>query len=464
MSQIKRQLGARVMMGIPTLSSARRSEQWNNAINALQMPLGSSLNRFPGPYDMPIADARNELCRAAIANNVQYLVMFSDDVLPPPNCILKMLDKIGTRQRIDADREVNVDMVTGVYWTKTYPPDPYLYNGLLQGAFKDWRVGDFMPVDMAGCDCLMIDVSVLRQMQQPWFSTDWVWEPGQQSSSIATEDFYFFTKARKAGFRLFCDTEIQCAHEDRDTGTLFGLFDDMVQAGGTPTVGLNEDALIADLGSGNNTFPHVFGPRAKIVRFDMRADMKPDVRCDIRRLPESHFGKYDHVLASHVLEHFRREEAVETVTHWCKLLRDGGTLEIHVPNLLTAFHLIQEGLSAGHSPSDINHAWAILYGDQAKPGAAWEHKNGFTPIKLERLLQATGILHPITVDPAWRDNDFNMRAVAIMPKQPEVESIGTWWDEIYAAESTDDVVPDNGKVAEGDGVQASSMEVMNVQH
>jgi hypothetical protein len=211
----------------------------------------------------------------------------------------------------------------------------------------------------------------------------------------------------------------------------------MVQAGGTPEVGVDGPALIADLGSGAGTFPHLFGPNAKIVRFDMRADVKPDVRCDIRHLPENHFGKYDHVLASHVLEHFRREEALETIIHWCKLLKDGGTLEIHVPNLLTAFEIISEGI-AKHAPSDINHAWGCLYGDQAKPGAAWQHLNGFTPRKLEALLNQVGFLGPITVDPAWQDNDFNIRAVAKMMRQPKPEALGTWWDEIYEQEAVDD--------------------------
>jgi hypothetical protein len=324
------------------------------------------------------------------------------------------------------------DMITGVYWTKTYPPEPYLFDGLLRGSYKKWTAGDFFPIDLAGCDCLLIDTEVLRRTPFPWFSTDWVWTPESKPSSIATEDFYFFTKARKYGFRLFADTSIQCAHEERSTGAMFGLTMDMVQAGGKPDMG-DSECLVADLGAGLSTHPSLFGSNAKIVRFDMRQDTHPDVVCDIRSIPEQHFGLYDYVTTSHVLEHFRREEAVDLVTHWTKLLKVGGTLITRVPNFEHAVKMILYPPSYA-TADDKKYAWAQVYGDQGKPGAPWQHLNGFTSRKLQSLLSVIPGLSEITV--VEEDGGLNLKAEGKKAFEPQPEALTEMWDEIGRLEGS----------------------------
>src|SRR5712664_2003302 len=134
-------------MGVPRLAAKagerpRRSEEWTDAMSGLQMPLGSSLGRV-WTRDETIADARNALCKAAIESGVEYLFMLGDDVLPPPNALLTMLEKIGRSYPVgrptaaesadgngvawvnDGRSNARAGMITGVYWTKTYPPEPY---------------------------------------------------------------------------------------------------------------------------------------------------------------------------------------------------------------------------------------------------------------------------------------------------------------------------------------------------
>lgn len=393
---------------------------------SLQMPLGSSLGRV-WIEDRPIAEARNALCHAALDAGADYLVMLGDDVLPPPNMILTMLDKVGREYPTEPGRTARASMLTGVYWTKTYPTEPYLWNGLLQGSHKDWTVGELFPVDMAGCDALIIETAMLREIPEPWFSTSWVWEPGQDVSPIATEDFYFYTKARERGFRLFADTSIQCWHEDRPTGQVFGLTTEMRQAGGTPEA---DGLLVAEIGAGSDS--PAWGPGCTVVRFDMREDVHPDVRCDVRAIPPNHHGVYDLVHARHILEHFDRIEAPHLVRHWADLLKPGGRLVIRVPNLSYAL----DRIASHDSTEGVQYAYQQVYGGQFYPGDY--HRNGFTARKLAALLGTVPELGQIEV--VDEDGGQNLKATAVLGARREPEAIAPVWEAIRQTERDQAVV------------------------
>lgn len=439
-------LGLRVILGIPTTKAARRSVAWIDAMSGLQLPLGSSLGRM-WVEDQPIAAARNLVCEQALQAGAEYLVFLSDDVLPPPNMILSMLDKIGREFPVENGKLARASMITGVYWTKTYPSEPYLWQTMTGGAHRDWKVGEFFPVNLAGCDALMIETKMLREIPFPWFSTDWIYENGQQPSSIATEDFYFFTKARRHGFRLFADTGIQCFHEDRSTGALFGLEVGMPQAGGRPEGG--EGLLVAELGAGNSLPTYAAG--TKVIRFDIRADeVRPDVQCDLRSIPEWHFGKYDIVHARHVLEHFTREEAPRLIAHWARLLKPGGKMIIRVPNLASALATLQR-YTSGESidGEDLLYAWSQVYGGQKYE--ADRHYNGFASRTLLGLLRLCPLLGNVEV--VEEDDGINLKGTATLVTEHRYEAIQPWWDEIALAEPASAGVS-AGAGSFGDGVPA----------
>lgn len=429
-------LGIRLLVGVPTTKAARRSTTWIESLANLQMPLGSSMARM-WVEDRPIAEARNHICSEALRMGCQYVFMVSDDVITPPNTILLMLDKIGRTFPISANEQARASMLTGVYWTKTYPPEPYLWNDLLKGSYRDWKAGEFFPVDMAGCDCLMIETEMLKTLPYPWFSQEWVWEHGQPVSSIATEDFYFYIKAKKHGFRLFADTSIQCWHEDRDTGQMYGLLLDMPQCSTVQECG-EDELLIADLGAGTDG-PY-FGANCKVTRFDARSDVKPDVQCDIAQIPAEHYGKYDLVHARHVLEHFSRDTAPSLIREWAKLCKVGGTLKIRVPNLGWAIKTILEaepdgsptnGAHNAQTQNDLKYAWQQLYGGQVY--ALDYHMNGFTARKLAALLQT----HPHLADIAVVEEDSgqNLCATATLVRQDVPDALLPWWEQAHSGAS-----------------------------
>lgn len=408
-------LGNTLLLGIPTLSSARRSIEWTDATNALHMPLGNAMGR-EWVRDRPIAEARNMLCTSALRQNIKYLMMLGDDVIAPAESIMTFLNKVGRYFEVADGKQVKAQLITGIYWTKEQPPEPYIYKDLAKGSYKDWLAGEFFPIDLAGCDCLFIDTDVLRAIPYPWFSTDWVWEPGQTNvSDMTTEDFYFFAKAKKYGFQLFADTSIQCYHEDRNTGAWYGPQMDMLQFGGIPEIPDNADGtgkVIADIGAG--LWAPTIGNNSKFVRFDIREDSKPDVRCDILNIDPHYNEKFDTVFASHILEHTPRDQVVQTLTKWSKLLKVGGELIIKVPNLEDAFRCIIDAIEHPGENRSKPYDWDRIYGGLNMPYEKSTHLTGFvTPTLLNAMRMIPG-MKDVKVE--LSEGGINLKATAIREK------------------------------------------------
>jgi SAM-dependent methyltransferase len=427
-------MGVTMLFGIPTTKAARRSKNWILGKQSIQTLLGSSVYEH-WVEDRPIADARNEICEAAIAQGADYVFMLGDDNIAPPNVILTFMERIGRRFPDENGNWQKAEMWTGVYWTKTQPPLPYLWRGYLKGPYLDWKAGEIFAVDFAGCDALFMSVKMLIDIRERaiaagddprWFRTDWTWNEGETPSGVNTEDYYFYLKARKyGGYRLFCDSSIQCLHEDRNTGTIYGLYNEAPQVLNTPELN-GEDLLVAELGCGQDT-PY-FGQGCSVVRFDIRESVNPDVRCDLTALPRELFGTFDVVHARHVLEHFARAETVPLVEHWAQLLKPGGRIIIRVPNVRHAIEDLHYWKD--RHPAIVKRAWDEIYGGQSDEFDF--HKQGFTPDKLPAVFRAIRGMRDISV--TLEDNERNLLATAIYDA-PKDTPLNVMWSEVVEAEA-----------------------------
>ena len=363
-------------LGIPTWGKA--STDWAQAFSSLQFPLGSAMTPLWVKGEK-IDDARNAICKQAIERGATHLGFISDDVLAPPNIWTRLLAR-------------NKPIVTGIYWTKTYPAAPYIWRGVQQGPFLNWKEGEFFQIDMAGCDALLLEVDVLKSIPYPWFNCNWTWEHDEKVGALSTEDFYFFTKAKAAGYEVWCDSGIQCLHEDRDNGHLFGMTVDMPQC--NPEVEAKAikrtNKICAEIGCGL-TSEHYDG---EIVRFDFDESVKPDVRCDIRNIPEPD-DKFDDLRASHILQHIDGYEAAKAVAEWLRILKVGGTLKIRVPSFEWAARALLP--ETGATPEERMFARQIIYGETFK-GAGFEHKNGFTENIMRNLFVQVGGVADLKVE------------------------------------------------------------------
>ncbi len=306
-----------IVFGIPTLTKSRVTMEWAQGFRHLQGLLGCTSGEVL-VYDETIAEARNKIVQTALDKKADYLFFLGDDVIPPADAIVKLWCR-------------KVPLVTGVYWTKQHPSTPYIWkDDGIKGAYMDWKLGEFFEIQYAGVDCLLVDMDVFKKIKKPWFSTNWSYMKETPPSSFITEDFYFYEKAKHAGFKLMCDAGVQCLHENRDTGEKFGLTIDLSQAQmskkNIKTLSRKKFADIRMFGQTPMRF------RGKIIhRYDSREELKPYRRTDLRVIP-SISEIYDYVLVEEALEHFEKREAEKLIREWIRITKIGGTFEINVPN------------------------------------------------------------------------------------------------------------------------------------
>jgi hypothetical protein len=421
----------KVLVGVPTLTGAPMSWEWSNSFYSLGFPLGTAMTR-KFVYGKRVDEARNEIVMDSLHLGCDWTMFVGDDNILPWNAFSLL-----SRHK--------KDMVTGVYWTKSYPRQPYLWNNLLDGPFDDWKYGDFFKVDWAGCDCLLVNNDVFRAIEPPWFSCDWVWKKGNVKINLPTEDIYFYTKARAAGFELWCDSVCQCGHQCRDTKNVYGLDSTMKQhqdyAALIPEN--SDEKYIADIGCGHWT-PAWEG--AKVKRFDIDPETKPDVLCDVRAIPEAD-ETFDAVYSSHVLEHFFYWEAPELIKEWVRILKIGGTLQVSVPNMEYA---AREIIKACDDNGDLSYVHGMIWGNRPAAGAPvgevklnsykdnQMHKTGYTRKGLQGLFVNMGLTE-IVVDACGTDGEASLTASGKKVKSWPEELLSIW-DDIEKIEE----ISDNG--------------------
>jgi len=371
-----------VAVYVPTFG--RVSIQWANARAELQLPLGGSAAFAFDASNKNIAEKRNTAVLWAREAGARYLFFLGDDILAPGNTLIKMLrlQTLGYR------------VITGLYFSRSIPVQPMIFNDPLQGPDWDWHIGDLKQVQLSGCDCLMVEMKVFDEIEPPWFSLDYKMcegiklpplspedKSGVQAGgtrgalTLTTEDFYFYTKLKETGIAAWCDTSIQCGHQDRESLINYELPPDYPQAKPGSEIPRKQERLIADIGAGLRSDPlHLTGD---VVRFDIDPGKNPDVLCDVLLVPEPDC-KFDLVLASHILEHIAMEKAVGALREWVRILKVGGELVIRVPNVAFAMEKIIAGT---YHP----YHWQMIYGLQNAVGEF--HQNGFTRGTLLKLAE-----------------------------------------------------------------------------
>jgi SAM-dependent methyltransferase len=400
--------GVNVVVGIPSFGMV--STYFLTARLSQQFPLVSSaVDKIV--LNKPIADARNEIVQYALDQGANYIFWLDDDVIPPPDAFLKMYMS-------------GKDIINGVYWSKSNPPMPLLFRNHLEGPYLDWHFGDLIEIDAAGNGLTLVKTDVYRTISEkiggPWYSTEYTsFKNATQSPANNTEDLYFYWKAKKAGYKIWADTSIQAYHYEKNSQVLYAMPNNAPQANPAWSVNPTGDKLIADLGSGPVS-PYMH--EGKVVSFDIREDVKPDVICDLRKIPVPD-QTFDIVFSSHTLEHFGWSNIEKVLKEWCRILKVGGELRLVVPNLrYSAKRVLEDSMM----PTDF---W-VLYGEQDYPKNF--HAAGFTPNVLKALVESLGIFEDIQIkegdiDGPPNPNSWNIQLKATKVKHLIPENITPEW-------------------------------------
>lgn len=146
--------------------------------------------------------SRNELARKAIEIGADYILWLDSDMVFDPDLLEKLMARMGE----------GVDMVSGVYFRRTPPFTPVMYDKLEVGEDGNptWTEFTDLPTEMfeaggIGFGCVLMRTSVAVSVFSKYLC---FFDPIRGMG----EDISFCYRARQCGYKVWVDPAIQCGH------------------------------------------------------------------------------------------------------------------------------------------------------------------------------------------------------------------------------------------------------------
>ncbi len=128
---------------------------------------------------------------------------------------------------------------------------------------------------------------------------------------------------------------------------------------------------------------------------------------------------FDAVYSSHNLEHLYTHDVPAVVRGMFEVLKPGGWVEVHVPDLAVVFRALANGAGLYDIAYECNGGVVVwhdmLYGmsmEIRRHHEGWAHKTGFTEARLRRVLLDAGFIRAELATPV---NEFELAMVATKP-------------------------------------------------
>lgn len=107
------------------------------------------------PMGYLVADAQNLIMRRFLEERSEWCLLVEQDNILPYDCFLRMNEYI---------RKKTVPVVSGLYFTKTFPAEPLVYRGRSTSYFTDWKIGDKVWCDAVPTGTLLIHRSIIETL------------------------------------------------------------------------------------------------------------------------------------------------------------------------------------------------------------------------------------------------------------------------------------------------------------
>lgn len=151
--------------------------------------------------------AREKLISVAIQSNMDFVVMYDDDMLLPPDMVVRLLE--------DMEAHPEIDVLAPLAFMRSSPHYAVMYS--VKEGYDPIRKVDYyinqwvvnypkdklVECDAIGMGAVIIRMSMVKKMKAPYF----------MSTSATGEDIFFCVNAKKqANARIFMDTRIKLGH------------------------------------------------------------------------------------------------------------------------------------------------------------------------------------------------------------------------------------------------------------
>jgi hypothetical protein len=141
----------------------------------------------------------------------EYILTIEHDNIPPPDGLLKLIKRM--------EEHPEIACIGGLYWTKGEGGVPQLW-----GDPRDPQVnyrpqvpvpGQLVEVCGTGMGFNLWRTSMFKdtKLRRPWFKTI------ADNTGVGTQDLYFWSDARKYGYRCAVDCDVLVGHYDYATDT-----------------------------------------------------------------------------------------------------------------------------------------------------------------------------------------------------------------------------------------------------
>lgn len=107
------------------------------------------------PMGYLVAEAQNLSAKRFLEENCEWLMFIEQDNVLPSDCFLRFNEYM---------RKKTVPIISGLYYTKSYPAEPMVYRGRGNSFFEDWKIGDKVWVDAVPTGCVIIHRSIIEYL------------------------------------------------------------------------------------------------------------------------------------------------------------------------------------------------------------------------------------------------------------------------------------------------------------
>lgn len=165
---------------------------------------------------MEVGDAYNSAIDVVLSNpelsQWEYILTVEHDNVPPPDGVVKLIETM--------DSHPEYDCVGGLYWTKGEGGVPQIWGDINDPIInfrpQPPRIGEIVECYGVGMGFNLWRVNMFKdsKLRRPFFKTS----NGVDGQGVGTQDLFFWSDARKYGYRCAVDCRVLVGHHDSSSG------------------------------------------------------------------------------------------------------------------------------------------------------------------------------------------------------------------------------------------------------
>ena len=105
------------------------------------------------PIEYQLPDAENLIAKVVVEGDYEWFLSIEQDNVIPQDAFVRLNEYM---------TEAKVPIISGLYYTKSVPPEPILYRGRGNGSFRDFKLGDKVWADGIPFGFTLIHGSIIK--------------------------------------------------------------------------------------------------------------------------------------------------------------------------------------------------------------------------------------------------------------------------------------------------------------